>query len=187
MCEPTSAILIGSAVAGTAIQLGSAVMNHNAQKNAADQNAIAAQAALKEDLKTLTVREGQEQQANASTILEIDRQARQTKAQAAVFAGESGVEGASVDALLDGFDNEAGRAVLGTQRNLKMAQAQLDRERAGARAGAQSRMNAVPGANPWATGLTIAGAGLAGAAQVAGALPRKASPATPPAKGKGKP
>lgn len=173
MCEPTTAVLIGTAVASTAVGVGSAVMNHNAQKQANQQNEAAAKEALKEDLKTLTQRQGQEEDAAASTILEIDRRARLTKAEAAVYAGESGVEGASVDALLNGFDNEAGRAVVGTQRNLSATKSQLERERVASRTGAQSRINAVPKPNPWSTGLTIAGTALGGASQVVGALPRK--------------
>lgn len=173
MCEPTTAILVASTVVSTGIQVAGKIQEHGAQKKAQQENEASAKAALKEDLKTLTMREGQEEGAAASTILEIDRQARQTKAEAAVYAGESGVEGASVDALLDGFQNQADRASLGVQRNLKLTKDQLGRERVASQTGAQSRINAVPAPNPWATGLSIAGAGLGGAAQVVGALPRK--------------
>lgn len=170
MCEPTS-IIIGMTVAGAAIKGIQAVADHVGQQQQHDDNEVAAKADLKTTYGDLLARAGQERAATAQSIMATDRQARQAQATAAVSAGESGVAGASVDALLQGIDRDRAQANLIGERNLDFTLGQIRREATGARAQALDRINSVPAPNPWLTGLRILGAGAEATAGVAGRLP----------------
>jgi len=88
------------------------------------------------------------------------RTALNADAQIRVGAGEAGVAGASVEAILNDISAQESAFGVRTQRNVEATVAQIQQEKRGVAAGAQSRINAVQPANPFATGLTIASAGL---------------------------
>ncbi len=156
MCDPVTII----AGASLAIEAGSAVVGASAQNKASKANAAAATTAMHDTWKSLSLRETQEQDTTQQTIMQADRQARSADAVARVSAGEAGVAGASVDALAGDISAQASAFKVTQGRNLDMTIAQLQQEKVAAKSAAQSRINSVPGANPFATGLQIATAGV---------------------------
>lgn len=169
MCDPLTII----AGASLAIGAGSAIASHKAQANASKANEANALQAMQESWKDISLQEVQQQDATALTIMQADRQARKADALARVSAGESGVAGASVDALLGDLSAEASAFKQTQGRNLDMTIAQLQREKISGRTVAQNRINAVPPPNPFATGLTIAGMGLDFATKIVSRKPPK--------------
>jgi hypothetical protein len=156
VCDPIS-IIEGASLA---IEIGSSVAGASAQNKASKANKAAAQQAMQDTWKDISLREVQEQDATGQTIMQADRQARSADAVARVSAGEAGVAGASVDALVGDISAQASAFKMTQERNLDMTITQLQREKVGAKSAAQSRINAVPKANPFATGLQIASAGV---------------------------
>lgn len=156
MCEPATILAAGS----LAIQAGSAIASNAAQDAASKANKEAALRAMGEQLRSLSLQEQQAQDATAQTIMQADRQARQAEALARVSAGEAGVSGASVEALIGDISADASEFKVTQERNLDMTIAQIQQEKRGVQAGAQSRINAVPKGNDLATALTIGAAGI---------------------------
>lgn len=156
MCEPTTLLAAGT----LAVSAGSAIAGASAQNKQSKATAKAARVAQAEDYAALEKRKGQEQDAATQTIMQADRQARAADALARVSAGQAGVAGASVDALLAGIASEEFDAKATIGRNLKNTLTQLDSEKKGSDALAANRIASAPPANPFLTGLQIAGAGL---------------------------
>lgn len=156
MCDPVTAIAAGSLVIGA----GSAIAQHKAQAKASKANEAATLASMRESWTDIGIMQVQEGEAAAMTVFEADRQARGAKALAAVSAGEAGVSGASVEALLGDIDRKAGEFKTAEKRNLENTLIQLQREKVSQRTVAQGRIASVPRPNAFATGLTIAGLGL---------------------------
>lgn len=161
MCEPT-AIAIGT----LAIGVGSKVLEHKAQNKAASKakaaNKTEALRAMREASTDISLLEVQQQDASTRTIYEADRAARSTQALARVSAGEAGVSGLSVEALLGDIDRKIGEFKTTETRNLDMVLDQLQREKVSGRSIAQGRIAAVqiPRPSPFALGVSLAGAGL---------------------------
>lgn len=145
---------------GTAIQIGVAVSQHQAQNNASKQNKEQANKAAQADLDALSTRMDQERTASTSNILDIERQVAQAQGLIAVQAGEAGVAGASVQALLAIVETRGGEATGQINANFRDTRDQLRREQDAVRVTRQSRINAVPRASAVATGAKVAGAGL---------------------------
>lgn len=143
-----------------AISAGGAIAQDAAQSKASKANKANALAAMADTWRALGIRQQQEQQSAAQTIMQTDRQARTAKALASVSAGEAGVAGASVDALLTDINVQRLTADTTTERNLQMVQDQIQAEKTGAKVQAQNRINAVPSPSGLQTGLQVLGAGL---------------------------
>jgi hypothetical protein len=158
MCDPTVATVL--TLTSTAIEAGGAIAQNRAQAKASKANDKAAKAALHDTWRDLGARQVEEQAATSATILDIDRNARSLAGQAAVSAGEAGVAGASVDALLGDIAGQAGDARNTARRNLTMTLDELQREKVAAKATAQSRSAGVPMPNPFLTGLQIVSSGV---------------------------
>lgn len=156
MCDPGTVL----AAATLAIGTGSAIAGHVAQDKAAKANKQNALAALTGTWKDLSLQEVQQQDATGLTIMQADRQARTADAQARVSAGEAGVSGASVDAVLGDISAQGSAFKQVQKKNLDMTIAQIERQKVAASVDAQNRINSVRPANPFATGLTIAGLGV---------------------------
>ena len=171
MCEPATII----AGASLAIGVGSQVANAKEQDKASKQNKEAALAAMAESWRDLSLREHQEQDAKALTIAQADRQAREADALARVSAGEAGVSGASVDALLSDISADASRFKTTAEQNLDMTITQLQQEKRGVAAGAGNRIAASPPSNPFATALQIGALGLDFATTLTSRKPAKAT------------
>lgn len=155
VCEPTSLALASFALTGA-----SAVAEHKAQNSASVANRDAAIASERDQLNALALRGAQETTAAAEQSHTIDQQGAAAIANARVAAGENGVAGPSVDALIHGVGSQVSAAEGNVRSNLDSTLAQLDADAAGVRSQTQSRINAVPGANPFLTGLKIGGAAL---------------------------
>jgi len=133
MCDPISIAAItasvGSSIAGYAGQ------RQQAKQQAAFQAQSAAaerQRALQEQ-SSIRMRQAQEQEATARELEQVSRKSREALARARVSAGEAGVAGASVQALMDDYTRqEAGyRAATLRQQELTGVGTQLGLEQAG--------------------------------------------------------
>lgn len=155
MCPPLVIAGIGAATS-----VAGALAKKSAQDQASAANAKSAKQALLADWQQLDLREQQTQDAASMSIMAADRAARQSKAIASVSAGESGVAGNSVDALLSTFNNDASQARVTTSRNLEDQLNQLQLEKGGAKAQEQSRIDAVQPGSGLLTALQIGGAGI---------------------------
>lgn len=167
MCPPVIAI------AAAATSIAGSVAGKIGQDKAAAANKNSATNAMLESWKDIDQRQMQEQDATNVSIMGADKQARNRAAIAATSAGESGVAGQSVDALLSTFDNDASANKVMAQHNLDAQNAQYQAEKRGSQAQAQSRINAVQPGNWMTTGLQIAGAGLNAAGSAAFRTPPK--------------
>jgi hypothetical protein len=161
MCDPT-AIAISSLVIGA----GSKVLQHSADTKAVNKANAANEAGAKlsaaqasTDISLLELQQGQQ---TGQTIYQADRQARSTQALARVSAGEAGVSGVSVEALMGDIDRKLGEFKTAESRNLDMAVASLQREKISGRTIAQARITATHQTAPStaALGLGIAATGL---------------------------
>ncbi|KQV84348.1 hypothetical protein ASC90_02165 [Rhizobium sp. Root1220] len=156
----------------TSFAVGAAkeVAGYQAEKSAAnDQNQLyrenaarANQNARDQQFQTQQ-RMLQEQEKGAAEKIDTMREAREAKATATVGAGEAGVSGLSVDALLAEFDGRAAAANDRVDQNTDWTMNQLNNEMKGIRSNAEDRINSVQrSATPsfFNTGLKIAGVGL---------------------------
>jgi hypothetical protein len=173
MCDPATAI----AATSLALGAGSAIASAKAQDKLAKTNAADAIRARNEDFRALGLQEQQTQDATQASIMTAHRTALNADAVARLSAGEAGVAGASVQAILGDISAQESEFTTQAQRNETATITQLQQEKRGAAAGAQSRINAVQPSNPLAVGLTIG----AGALDFASNQIRLHTP--PPAKG----
>jgi len=133
MCLPLAAI---GAIAGAGSSLlGYAGQRQQAKQQAAYQAQSAAaerQRALQEQT-SIRMRQAQEQEATARELEQVSRKSQEALARARVSAGEAGVAGASVQALMDDYTRqEAGyRSALARQQELSAVGTQLGLEQAG--------------------------------------------------------
>ena len=73
-----------------------------------------------QEVSSMRVQQGQEQVAAAQKINESARKAREARATARVSAGEAGVAGLSVDALINDLTREEAEYSFATQQQLQM-------------------------------------------------------------------
>ena len=73
-----------------------------------------------QEVSSMRVQQGQEQVAAAQRINESAKKAREARATARVSAGESGVAGLSVDALINDLTREEAEYSFATQQQLQM-------------------------------------------------------------------
>ncbi len=154
MCiDPATAVT----VAGTAVKIGSEIFGADAQNDAAKANARSAREALRIGEQSLDLRTKQEVAAGSQEVQDVATQAGQAQSDVRASAAAGGVGGMTVDLLLQQIDAEKGLATQRSEDQTAANLAQIESERLGLRAGAQSRINAMPQANPFATGLRIGG------------------------------
>lgn len=118
MCAPIIAVGLG---------IASSVMQVQAQRQMAAAQAKAQANASKaerqrylQEVSSMRVQQGQEQVAAAQRIQESTRKAREARATAGVSAGEAGVAGLSVDALINDLTREEAEYSFATQQQLQM-------------------------------------------------------------------
>ena len=117
MCDPIS---IGMAVASTAMQVsGQRQMAKTQARVQANASAAERQRYLQE-VSSMRVQQGQEQVAAAQRINESAKKAREARATARVSAGEAGVAGLSVDALINDLTREEAEYSFATQQQTQM-------------------------------------------------------------------
>lgn len=146
MSDPFTMFLIqaGTAAASGAVSLASAAGNASAQSDAneiAKQNSIEARDANYDQLHLMA----QQSQASAEQqIFENDTEALQATERAKVSAGESGVTGLSVDALLADMYGRQARFNDNVTQNLENQQQQIGFEMENAARTSQSQINSLP-------------------------------------------
>lgn len=141
MCEPTAmlALSVASTVAGVYGQQQQA----KAQQAYNDQQAKNAMEAYKANLAQTNLMQSQEHAAATQKINENNRAAEAAKAKALVSAGESGISGLSVDALLANLSGEQARYNESVNQNYENASMAIDNQRTNAQVNAASQINSL--------------------------------------------
>ena len=124
MCEP---IAIATAVVGAA----SSAAQYQGQRQQAKQQARYQQQAAEaerqralQEQSSIRMRQAQEQEATNRELGDVASKARQAMSRATTSAGESGVAGASVDALIDDFTRQEAEYRMGVGRQQEMRDVQ---------------------------------------------------------------
>ena len=146
MCDPISVAVgtalgatgstaaIGAVGASTLLGVGSSVASYAGQRKQAKQQArYQAQASAAErqraiqEQRSVRMRQAQEQEATNRELADVALKSREALATATVSAGESGVAGLSVDALLDDYTRQEAsyRMGIGRQQEMKDLQTGL--------------------------------------------------------------
>jgi uncharacterized protein HemX len=119
------------ALAGLALGAGAAGASFIGQRQQAKaQSAYQRQASIAErqralqEQRSIRMRQGQEQEATNREINEMSKKAREAVSTAQVSAGESGVSGLSVDALLQDYENQSLAYNMGLTRQQEMRDVQ---------------------------------------------------------------
>jgi hypothetical protein len=135
-----AATQLGIAATSAAVGAASSIAGYAGQRQQAKQQAAyQAQSAAAEQQRSLQeqtsirMRQAQEQEATARELEQVSRKSQEALARARVSAGEAGVAGASVQALMDDYTRqEAGyRAAVTRQQEMSALGTQLGLEQAG--------------------------------------------------------
>ena len=118
MCPPIIAVGLGIAQAGMQIQ-GQRQQAKTQAKVQANASTAERQRYLQE-VSSMRIQQGQEQVAAAQRIQESTRKAREARSTARVSAGEAGVAGLSVDALINDLTREEASYNFATQQQTQM-------------------------------------------------------------------
>lgn len=154
--DPITALMAAQLIIG----VGKAVLGHQAQNKAAKANESAADLAALESQRAINARLIEERIASGQDILAGERQAVSAASLARLSAVAAGVGGNSVQLQQQEIAGDLGRFKDSVDQNLSLVELQLERQRGGVEAERISRINGVPGANPYLTAFTIAGEGL---------------------------
>lgn len=109
-----------------------------------DRNRISAAQARDLKIQTLNARAIQESEAAGEAKEKQAIEALEKRERAVVAAGEAGVAGGSVDMLLADYTAQKLRGVTTINRNLENIERQIELEKMGASAEAESRINSMP-------------------------------------------
>ena len=153
-------------LASFALNAGSALAGNSAQKRAARLNRASATAAYKLNRADLAARSVQADQAAMLDIFGLNQQGAAAVSTAAASAGESGVEGNSVTALLNTYLADTSRATQVVEQNLGITQGELTRRKQAANQEYHDRLSAVPSPSGLNLGLGLAGAALQAAPSI---------------------
>ncbi|WMM95237.1 hypothetical protein CRP114_gp38 [Roseobacter phage CRP-114] len=165
MCEPTTLLAIGNAVAGSSAVAGSAAAAGTmatgmqalsaggkvigglagvaAQNKAAAQNAQSAKDAYFLKSKQSNLRILQEQTQASMQKQDADLKALKSQGTAMAAAGGAGVQGANVDQLINDFERSEGVMADRIQQKLESMQAQNEVNKLGYQTEAQNRINSM--------------------------------------------
>lgn len=163
MCEPTTiamgtlALSAASAVS-TAVAQGQAA---SAQARANQQNYDNQMQAYNANIANANLTKQQEADATSAKIIENNAAARRDQAKATVAAGEAGVSGLSVNALLGELAGNAGEANTNAMTNYLQRDRAIEMDRMNAWAGTATNVSALKapqGADYIGAGLKIASA-----------------------------
>ena len=135
MCDPATAMMAFSAVAGGA-SFFSQKEQAEAQSDAIEANYASQMAANAEQLQELN-------SSAATEKSDLAREALARKGQVRVASGESGLGGLVVDSLLQDVDAQSGRAVSRVEEDRRRGANQIRRNGESIYANNQSNMNAV--------------------------------------------
>jgi len=119
MCDPVS-IGIGLAVASAGTQVYGQQQQAKTQAKVQKNASAAERQRYLQEVSSMRVQQGQEEVAAAQRVNESARKAREARATARVSAGEAGVAGLSVDALINDLTREEANYNFATQQQLQM-------------------------------------------------------------------
>ena len=137
MCDIPTALLVASTVSGIYGQQQQA----KAQNAYNEQQAKNALEAYKANIDQTNLMQSQEHAAATQKINENNRAAEAAKAKALVSAGESGISGLSVDALLADLSGGQARYNDSANQNYENASMAIDNQRKNAQINATSQIN----------------------------------------------
>ena len=159
------AIQAGVALAGTAASIAAQAGQARAQTKINARAADEAERAAQENYQALQKMAGQEAENTSQQLQEVGDEARAAASSARVAAGEAGVSGLSVDALLRDLYGDRERLNSNANMQLDRTVDQLNSEARGVQSGTQSRLNSLTPVSPedWLSPTAQAGAGIAGA------------------------
>ena len=130
MCEPISAST-AIALASAGVGAASSAVQYQGQRQQAKQQARYQQQAAEaerqralQEQSSIRMRQAQEQEATNRELGDVAMKAREAMSRATVSAGESGVAGASVDALIDDFTRQEAEYRMGVGRQQEMKDVQ---------------------------------------------------------------
>jgi multidrug efflux pump subunit AcrA (membrane-fusion protein) len=118
MCEPIS---IGLAMASMGAQIHGQNQQAKAQAKVQANASAAERQRYLQEVSSMRIQQGQEEVAAAQRVNESARKAREARATARVSAGEAGVAGLSVDALINDLTREEASYNFATQQQLQMS------------------------------------------------------------------
>ena len=143
MCEPNM-IMAGLSAASKGIEFMEASQQAAQDQARYDQNRIAAAQARDLKIQTLNQRAIQESEAAAEGKFKQSIEALEKRERGVVAAGEAGVTGSSVDILLADYTAQKLRGETTINRNLENVERQIELQKMGASAEAESRINSMP-------------------------------------------
>lgn len=148
MCEPS--IILGAALslAQTGAGLAAEKRNADAQRRANAQRAENVREATVENYAALQARREEERAAAGQKIEENQREALRARERARVAAGEAGVSGLSVDALVRDLGGQEARFAGAVRQNFDAFSAQTEREMEQAERGARAELRSMPEPTP---------------------------------------
>jgi outer membrane PBP1 activator LpoA protein len=141
MCDPTTMAIVSAASKG--IEFLEASRQADEQQARYDQNRIAAAQARDLKIQSLNQRAIQESEAAGEAKQKQAIEALEKRERAVVAAGEAGVTVGSVDILLADYTAQKLRGVTTINRNLENIERQIQLEKMGASAEAESRINSM--------------------------------------------
>ena len=118
MCDPIS---IGLAVAQTGATIMGQRQAAKTQERAQANASKAERQRYLHEVSSMRIQQGQEQVAAAQRLQESTKKAREARATARVSAGEAGVAGLSVDALINDLTRKEAEYNFNTQKQLQMS------------------------------------------------------------------
>ncbi|MEJ5084947.1 hypothetical protein [Brucella pseudogrignonensis] len=141
---------VGMAIAQFAISAATTVMSfgaeqaaYKAQQQQYENNRIEANKAATDNYAATQLRMQQEQKAASQELQKTQTEAAQARATAQVAAGEAGVSGLSVDALIGDFYNQEGQYERTLDNNMQMQADALRADMDGTMHQTASRINSV--------------------------------------------
>ena len=182
MCDPITATAVAASVGSNIAQFAGARQQAKAQAAYQAQSAAAERQRALQEQSSIRMQQAQQQEATARELEQVSRKSREALARARVSAGEAGVSGVSVQALMDDYTRqEAGyRAATLRQQELTGVGTQLGLEQAGL--ASQQRLIGIqqPISRPslLVSGLQAVSGGLSGYAAGQGISSRMGSSST---------
>ena len=143
--------------AGTILSAMTSIAAASEQQQQAQATEKNANASYLNDARQLNLRQRQEEEAASQRGQEADIQSMKDMSQARTAAGESGVSGLSVDALMSDILRQNLFDDTKADSNLSATKAQIAMEKEGSKSNRQSRINAVPYPSFAATALQVGG------------------------------
>lgn len=131
-------------VASKGVEFLEASRQADEQQARYDRNRISAAQARDLKIQTLNARAIQESEAAGEAKEKQAIEALEKRERAVVAAGEAGVAGGSVDMLLADYTAQKLRGVTTINRNLENIERQIELEKMGASAEAETRINSMP-------------------------------------------